>query len=205
MAKLKLQKEKDLQELIEKLKGAKSIVFTGYRGTTVKDMDKFRNTLRKEQVFSKVYKIPLIKKALEANGVVATTVDYKEPVIISVSLEDETAPARIIKALSKELKTFVLLEGVVDGKMLSKAEITVLADLPSKDQLRSQFMSVLNGPISAFARVLNAYAEKMTEAQAPAAPVEVPAQAETPTPVEAPVAATPAESPAPEATAPVVS
>jgi large subunit ribosomal protein L10 len=166
MAKLKSQKEKDLQELVEKLKNAKSIVFTGYRGTTVKDLDTFRNALRKEEVFTKVYKLPLVKKALEKNGVTGANVDYREPVILSVSQNDETAPARIIKNLAKELKTFVILEGVVDGKLLSKAEISALADLPSKDQLRAQFMSVLNGPISAFARVLNARAEKMGEATA---------------------------------------
>jgi large subunit ribosomal protein L10 len=180
MAKLKSQKEKDLQELTEKLKGAKAVVMTGYRGTTVKDMDNFRNSLRKEKVFSKVYKIPLVKKAMEANGIDAATVDYKQPVIVSISQDDETVAARIIKNLAKDLKTFVLLEGLVDGKMLSKLEIMALADLPSKDQLRAQFMSVLNGPVSAFARVLNAYAEKLGKpadptpapaAEAPAAPV----------------------------------
>jgi len=166
MAKLKSQKEKDLNELADKLKGAKSIVFTGYRGTTVKDLDTFRNTLRKEEIFSKVYKIPLIKKALEQNGIPSASVDYKEPVILSISQTDETAPARIIKGLSKDIKTFTMLEGVVEGKVLSKALITALADLPSKDQIRAQFMSVLNGPMSAFARVLNARAEKIGEAVA---------------------------------------
>ena len=197
MAKLKLQKEKDLAELVEKLKGAKSFVLTGYRGTTVKDLDKFRSTLRKENVFSKVYKIPLIKKAMEANGIVAETVDYKQPVILSLSADDETTPARVIKNLIKELKTLVIVEGVVDGKVLSKAEVEALADLPSKDQLRSQFMSVLNGPISAFARLLNAYAEKMAEAQTPAAPVAAPEA-----PAVAEVASAAVEAPAPAAEAP---
>jgi large subunit ribosomal protein L10 len=189
MPKLKSQKEKDLQELVEKLKGAKSVVFTGYRGTTVKDLDKFRKDLRKEEIFSKVYKIPLIKKALEQNGIKADSVDYKEPVILSISQTDETIAARIIKGLAKELKTFTILEGVVDGKMLSKAEITVLADLPSKDQLRAQFMSVLNGPMSAFARLLNAYAEKIGQ---PVAPVV----SETPTAPVAPAETAPALEPA---------
>lgn len=184
MAKLKSQKEKDLQELTEKLKTAKAVVMTGYRGTTVKDMDTFRNSLRKEKVFSKVYKIPLVKKAMEANGIEAATVDYKQPVIVSISQDDETAAARIIKGLTKDLKTFILLEGLVDGKILDKAQISALADLPSKDQLRAQFMSVLNGPVSAFARVLNAYAEKLGK---PAEPT--PASA-----VEAPTASTSAEA-----------
>lgn len=184
MPKLKAQKEKDLQELTEKLKGAKSVVMTGYRGSTVKDMDNFRNSLRKEKVFSKVYKIPLVKKAMEANGLEAATVDYKQPVIISISQEDETTVARVIKNLAKDLKTFVMLEGLVDGKMLSKLEIMALADLPSKDQLRAQFMSVLNGPISAFARVLNAYAEKLGKPADPA--VSVPAEVTADVPPAAP-------------------
>ena len=161
MAKLKSQKEKDLIELTEKLKTAKAVVLSDYRGTTVKDMDKFRSTLRKERVFSKVYKIPLIKKALEANGINAASVDYKTPVILSISQDDETTAARVIKGLSKEIKTFGILEGVIGGVMLNKQQMMTLADLPSKDQLRAQFMSVLNGPISAFARVLNARAEKL--------------------------------------------
>lgn len=169
MAKLKSQKEKDLAELTEKLKTAKAVVISEYRGTTVKDMNKFRATLRKEKVFSKVYKIPLIKKAMEANGIAATSVDYKRPVILSISEDDETTAARVIKALGKEIKTFVILEGVIAGQMLNKQQIMVLADLPSKDQLRAQFMSVLNGPISAFARVLKAHAEKVGEVAAPVA------------------------------------
>ena len=70
-------------------------------------------------------------------------------------------PARIIKNLTKELKTFCILEGVIGRQNSSKAQVETLGSLPSKDQLRAQFMSVLNGPISAFARVLNARAEKM--------------------------------------------
>lgn len=170
MAIKKEQKEKDLQELTEKLKDAKSVVFTKYSGTTVKDLDTFRNTLRKENVFSKVYKITLIKKALEAVGIPSSSIEYKTPVILSLSKEDETAPARIIKNLTRELKTLGILEGVVNGKLMSKSEVEVLASLPSKDQLRSQFMSVLNGPVSAFARVLKARAEKIGEV-ATSAPV----------------------------------
>ena len=168
MAKLKSQKEKDLSELTEKLKTAKAVVLSEYRGTTVKDMDKFRSSLRKEKVFSKVYKITLLRLALKALGITGAAMEYKTPVILSLSTEDETTPARVIKNLSRELKTISILEGVADGKLLSKAEVMALADLPTKDQLRAQFMSVLNGPISAFARVLNARAEKMAEAVVPA-------------------------------------
>ncbi len=143
-----------MQELVAKLKTAKSVVFSEYRGTAVKDLDKFRSALRKEKVFSKVYKISLIKKALAENGIAAGSLDYKTPVIMSVSQDEETAPARIIKGLAKDIKTIGILEGVVDNKFLSQAEVMALADLPSKDQLRAQVVGTIKAPVTGFVNVL---------------------------------------------------
>jgi large subunit ribosomal protein L10 len=154
MAKLKVQKEKDLEELTKKLKEAKAAVFADYRGTTVKSMDKFRKALRKENIFSKVYKITLVKKALEAVGIKAEGLDYKAPIILSISQDDETAPARNVKKMAKELLTFKILEGVVEGKLVSKQTVEALADMPSKDQLRAQVVGTIKAPITGFVNVL---------------------------------------------------
>lgn len=153
MAKTRQQKEFDLAELTAKVKAAKSIVLSEYRGTTVKDIDTFRNALRKEAVFTKVYKVPLLHKALEANGISAH-VDYKVPVVVSVSAEDEVAPARIVKAVSKDVKTINILSGVVDGKFMDKSQMMALAELPSKQEMRAQLVGTLNAPVSGFVNVL---------------------------------------------------
>lgn len=163
MAKSKVQKHEDLKELTEKMKHAKAVVFADYRGTTVKDLDKFRKTLRKENVFSKVYKLSLVKKAMKDAGLAGEIADYKTPVILSLSEDDETTPARLAKNLTKDLKTIAVLEGIIEGKMFTKAEVEALGSLPSKDQLRAQFMSVLNGPAAAFVRLLDAYGKKKAE------------------------------------------
>ncbi|MDE2312101.1 MAG: 50S ribosomal protein L10 [Patescibacteria group bacterium] len=162
MAKKKQQKAKDLEELVAKLAKAKGVVFTDYRGTTVKDLDKFRRSLRQENVFSKVYKMTLVNKALEQTGMKAK-VDHKTPVIMAISSEDEVAPARIIKNLTKDVKTISILEGIIEGKMFSKVEVETLGSLPNKDQLRAQLLSVFNGPAAAFVRLLDAYAKKKGE------------------------------------------
>lgn len=154
MAKSKQQKEQDLQELIDRLKDAKSVVMSEYRGTTVKDIDAFRKALTKENVQSKVYKLTLIKKAFEASGIDATTLDYKAPVILSVSKEDEVAPARIIKNISKDVKTIGILSGVLDGKFADQQQMLALADLPSKDELRAKLVGTINAPVSGFVNVL---------------------------------------------------
>ncbi len=155
MAKTRAQKEQDLAELTDRLKSAKSIVLSEYRGTTVKDIDKFRRALSAEGIISKVYKSPLIKKAFEANGIEAGDIlEYKVPVIVSVSQEDEVAPARVIKAFGKQVKTIGILSGVLDGTYASKEQMIALADLPSKDQLRAQLVGTINAPVSGFVNVL---------------------------------------------------
>ena len=163
MAKGKKQKELDLAELIAKLKAAKAAVFTGYSGTAVKDIDAFRKSLSKEGVFSKVYKLTLVKKAIKEAGIKGDILEYKTPVILSLSSEDETVAARVIKNLSKDIKTLNILEGLVDGSIVSKAQVEILGSLPSKDQLRGQLLSVFNGPMSGLARLLDAYGKKKAE------------------------------------------
>lgn len=153
MSKTKAQKEQDLQELVERLKNAKSVVMSEYRGTTVKDIDAFRRALSAENVKSKVYKITLINKALKENGIDAA-VDYKTPVILSTSEEEETTPARLVKKMSGTIPTIHILSGIVDNQLVGKEQVLALADLPSKEQLRAQVVGTINAPVTGFVNVL---------------------------------------------------
>lgn len=155
MAKTKQQKQVDLDELTKRLSDAKSVVIAEYRGSTVKDMDKFRRTLSKENVETKVYKVTLLRKALEQNGIAAGNIDYKAPVILSLSQEDETAPARLVKNFSKEVKTISILSGIMDKHLVSREEVLALADLPSKDQLLAQVTGTIAAPLSGMVNVLS--------------------------------------------------
>lgn len=154
MPKSRTQKEQDLAELTDKLKSAKAVVFSEYRGATVKDMEKFRKTLSKQGVFSKVYKMTLVRKALEVLKIDPVGVDYKLPVVLSVSSEDETLPARLIKNISKEIKSIGMLSGILDGKLMDKAGVAALADLPGKKDLRGRLVHSMNAPVSGFVNVL---------------------------------------------------
>ncbi len=153
MAKTRKQKQQDLDELVDKMKSAKSVVLSEYRGTPVKDVDKFRAAMRKENVYTKVYKVTLVNKALQALGI-DQAVDFKLPVVLSFSSEDEVAPARIVKQVSKEVKTIDILSGVVGGSLLNKEQMMVLADLPSKQELRAKLVGTINAPVSGFVNVL---------------------------------------------------
>lgn len=154
MAVTRKKKELALSDLEQLLENAKSVVFADYRGTTVKKIDELRKNLRKENVATKVAKITLIKRVLEKNGVDTSFMDFKAPVAIAVSKEDEVAPARILGSFTKDNKNVNILMGVVDGKVISGKEVTALASLPSKQELRGKLVGTLAAPMSSFANVL---------------------------------------------------
>lgn len=194
MAKSRQQKAESLEQLTKGFKDGKAVVFADYQGMTVGKIANLRKQLRTNNVEYIVAKKTLIKIAAKNAGHDIDVRSLPGMLGAAFAYEDEMAPAKLIGDAGKEAP-IKLVAGIFDGKMVDQAYVTALSKLPSKSQLLGQLLSVLNGPMSGLARLLNAYAEKMgagsSSAAAPAAPAETPAP-------EAPVAES---APAPEAPA----
>jgi large subunit ribosomal protein L10 len=150
------EKEASLSSLTEELKIAKGVVFAEYRGMTVKQIEKVRKTLRAENVKYQVVKITLLKKALLALGISIDNFKYNGPVALAVSNEEETAPARILKSMmGKELPQLVLDGGIFNNELVGSDVVIRLASLPTKPQLLSALLSVLQGPTRGLVTVLS--------------------------------------------------
>lgn len=153
MPKNKQQKSQDLEELKSRLSTAKSVVFSEYRGSTVKSIDKVRRSLEAESIKAKVYKLTLLHKALEEAGVKANTA-YGVPVLVAFSEVDDVAPARLLKKFVKEVPTVSILGGVVSGQYYDKSQMLALADLPSKPEMLAKLVGTIQAPVSSFVNVL---------------------------------------------------
>lgn len=155
MAISRKEKESNLASLTDELKKAKSVVFTGYRGLTVKQLDLIRKNLRKENVKYQVVKVTLLKRVLQALGINSEDLKYSGPLALATSKEEETAPARILKGMLKENPQLVLDGGILDQKLVGADMIERLASLPSKQQLLGQVVSVIAGPMRGLVTVLS--------------------------------------------------
>lgn len=155
MATTRKEKEATLAQVTEDLKNARGVVFTEYRGLTVKELEEVRKNLRKENVKYQVVKVTLLKKALAALGIDAGGFKYNGPVAVATSNEEETAPARILKGMTKNQPKLVLDGGVFNQLFVGSDVITRLASLPGKDQLRAQLVSVIAGPMRGLVTVLS--------------------------------------------------
>jgi large subunit ribosomal protein L10 len=155
MAITRKEKEATLALLTEDIKDAKGVVFSEYRGLTVKQLDNVRKNLRKENVKYQVVKITLLKKALNALGINSDQLKYSGPLAVAFSKEEETAPARVLKSLLKENPQLVLDGGIFNKELVGADVIAKLASLPSKHQLIGQLLSVLQGPSRGLVTVLS--------------------------------------------------
>lgn len=153
------QKQKEVAEIIETLKSAQAGVLVDYRGLTVEEDTTLRNELRKENVKYFVVKNTLLRRAANEAGLSDLDEILHGPTALAVSETDPVAPAKILAKFAKDNEALELKSGFMDGKVMSIAEVEVLAATPSKDTLVAKIMGSLNAPVSNLVRLLNTIAE----------------------------------------------
>ena len=195
-----------INELKDRLGRAKSVVLLDACGLTVSQDTTLRTSLRKAGgIDYKVYKNTMINFAVEGTEFEGLKPYLEGPTAVAFSYDDATAAA---SQVAKQLKAMPILEfkaSVVEGVVYDADATKALSEIPPREVLISRLLGSFKSPLSSFARVINAIAEKDPSEAAPAAaaapaeeapaPVAEEAPAEAPAVEEAP-AAEAAETPA---------
>ena len=151
-------KEALVEQIAEQFKSASSTVICEYRGLNVADITELRRALRSEGVDFKIYKNTMVKRAVAKLGYSDLDDVLVGPNAIAFS-SDATAPSRVLSKFAKTHESLVIKSGIVEGKVVPLETIKELASLPNHDGMLSMFMSVLQAPVSSFARVVKAVAD----------------------------------------------
>ncbi|MFH1129564.1 MAG: 50S ribosomal protein L10 [Patescibacteria group bacterium] len=150
----KKQKQEIVEELADKIKRQKSLIFTDAKGVKVKDIQIIRKELRKLEGEYRVAKKTLMKLALKKEGKEMDLSEFSGSLASSFGYGD---PISLIKVLTKLAKTndkFKILGGMVEGRVLSALEIKELSKIPSREILLAKLVGSIKSPISGFANVL---------------------------------------------------
>ena len=150
------QKEEEVSKLAEKLKEAKIILLTDYRGITVEDATKLRAELRESNSEYRVIKNNIIKRALDLNGESGLDDLLEGPTALITNNEDYLAPAKAIYNFTKDHDFYKIKGGIIEGKVMTAEEIITLAKLPSRQELLAQLAGALLGNITKLAVALDA-------------------------------------------------
>lgn len=152
------KKETLVAELADLFASAKGTVGATYAGLSVQDMQQLRASAREQGVAIKVVKNRLVRVALSQNDKykAADTSLLEGQLVYAFSSDDEIAPAQILAKFAKNHPAMQLVAGFDgEGNSLDTATVKALADLPTKEQLQGQLVSVLAAPLTQFLGVAN--------------------------------------------------
>lgn len=155
--KTKAQKQKDLEALAEQFKQANAAMLVGFQGMTVQKDQELRNQLREAGVSYGVVKNTLARKAAEGTVLEQAADQFKGVTAVALSQQD---PVGLSKAIAKFTKAnpeiFKFKVGIVEGKVVALRDVEAIASLPSKEELISKVMFLLNAQAQRLATVLSA-------------------------------------------------
>ena len=149
------QKEKEFNELAEKIKSSKIVLLTDYRGISVESVTGLRSDLRKSNTEYRVIKNNITRRALEKCGYTELDSALVGPTAVVLNNEDYLDTAKAVYEFTKANDFYKIKGGIIDGKVMSVEEIITLAKLPSRETLIGMLAGALLGNISKLAVALN--------------------------------------------------
>ena len=156
-------KAEKVEELHEIFARAKSAVVANYQGIDAQGIASLRVHMRSRSVDFRVVKNTLARRAAKDTSLEALEEDFQGPISVLVGFEDVVAPAKALADFAKSgaAKSPEVICGVVEGKKVSPEEVQALAELPSREELISQMLSVLQGPTTNFVGVFSSLLRKL--------------------------------------------
>ena len=155
--KTKATKQKDLDALAEQLNGSKSAMIVGFNKLTVTKDQEFRNQLRESGAKYKVVKNTIARRAVEGTPYAQAADQFKGVTGIAWTEND---PVVLSKTVSKFIKDngeiFNFKAGIVDGRVVDLKQVQAIASLPSKEELISKLLFVINAQAQRLVTVINA-------------------------------------------------
>ena len=152
-----------VQAVSAELAGAQTLVIAEYRGIEVSSMTKLRAQARESGVYLRVLKNTLVRRAVEGTPFAELADQMVGPLVYAISA-DPVAAAKVLHQFAKADDKIVVKAGSYNGALLNAAQVAELASIPSREELLSKLLYVMQAPVAGFARALAALAEKQAEA-----------------------------------------
>lgn len=151
---LKVEKEKTVNELKERLSLTKSLFLTDFRGLNVEDMTKLRRELKKGRAEYRVTKNTMIRMAAQQSEFEGILDYLKGPTGLVFSYEDPVSPAKVLYEVYKRVEKPKIKVIWMEGRLLDENQLKNLAALPPREVLLAQILSGLNSPTANFVGTL---------------------------------------------------
>ncbi len=153
-----------VERLSQQLTESQTIYLTDFTGIAVKPMTELRRKMRTAGVQYTVVKNTLALRAMEAASVTGVENVMTGPTAFVFAGEDPVTAAKLLADFQKEHEQLQVKAGLLDGQPVTADEVKRLASLPSREQLLSQALGLMQAPLQGFAGAIDSLLYQMVGA-----------------------------------------
>jgi large subunit ribosomal protein L10 len=143
-----------VDEVSQVAASAQSAVAAEYRGLSVGEMTELRVQARQSDVYLKVVKNTLARRAIAGTDFECMQDSLSGPLVLAFSRQDPGAAARVIKGFAKNHEQLKTVAVALGGTLYSAADLDRVAALPTLDEARAMLLGTLIAPMSQFVRTI---------------------------------------------------
>jgi large subunit ribosomal protein L10 len=156
------EKSKEVEKVRGEIQRAKSVVLTSFEGITVSQDFDLRRRVAQSGGRYRVLKNSLIERAAQGTPVEpAVSPKLRGTTSLATTESDPVALAKVLTTYAKENPILVFKAGVVEGRVVSLADLMALASLPSREALLAKALFLLNAPGTRLASTLASVARNL--------------------------------------------
>jgi large subunit ribosomal protein L10 len=152
---IRTDKASSVAELTDHFRSSTATVLTEYRGLTVAQLKALRRALGPQTLYA-VAKNTLAKRAASNAGIAGLDEMFAGPTALAFVGGDVVEAAKGLREFAKAHPLLIIKGGVFEGRPLSAADVTKLADLESREVLLAKLAGAMKANLSKAAATLQA-------------------------------------------------
>jgi large subunit ribosomal protein L10 len=156
MALTKAKKAVQIDKLAHELEGSSSAIVGTFAKLTVSQDFELRKVVRGAGGRYRVLKNKLAARAAMGTKVEQALQGLKGVSSVAYTSGDPVALAKALSTWMQENAEFTFKLGIVDGQVITVEEVKQLATMPSKEQIFSKLLFLINAPAQRLVTVMNA-------------------------------------------------
>ena len=156
MAVTKAKKIEQVEKLTKELEGASHAIVGTFSKLTVEKDFELRKAVRGAGANYRVVKNTLAERAAKGSKVENAMKDLAGVTSIAYTSGDPVALAKVLSKYAKDNPEYTFKAGIVDGRVIAIKDIDALASMPSKEEIYSKLLFLMNAPAQRLVTVMNA-------------------------------------------------
>lgn len=152
----KAKKQEAVARLREALGKSRTVFAASFQGIKVQEDFELRRTVRQAGGNYQVVANRLARVASEGTAAEPLMKNLKGMTSLVFAYKDPVALAKALSNYAKSHPVFSFRAGVVEGKVVSAAQIAELASLPGKEQIHAKLLFLINASAQRLASVIGA-------------------------------------------------